>query len=161
MISLELFPKINASLNGMAAVLLLAGYIFIRQRRIGPHKAMMVCALVVSVAFLASYITYHTLKQRATGQPHTTFTATGWMTMASTVSLTLAALLATFVFKRRLISVPAGTWIAACAARQQRPNAISRPWGRPSFFVVCPRGCSIRADDGKRSSAPRLLFHQF
>src|SRR5438552_9319414 len=31
------------------------------------------------------------------------------------------------------------------------------PWGRQSFFVVCPRGRTIRADHKKRWSAPRVL----
>jgi uncharacterized membrane protein YozB (DUF420 family) len=74
---LDLFPRINATLNGIAAVLLLAGYVFIRRKRIGPHKVCMIAAVVVSAAFLASYLTYHTLKAMQTGKGHTSFTGTG------------------------------------------------------------------------------------
>ena len=50
---------LNAILNSIAAVLLLAGYIFIRMRRIRAHRACMVSAFVVSTAFFISYLTYH------------------------------------------------------------------------------------------------------
>jgi len=50
---------LNAILNSIAAVLLLAGYIFIRMRWVRAHRACMVSAFVVSTAFFISYLTYH------------------------------------------------------------------------------------------------------
>jgi uncharacterized membrane protein YozB (DUF420 family) len=52
-------PTLNAILNFTAAVLLTAGYIFIKKRRIEAHKRCMIAALFVSVAFLTSYVVYH------------------------------------------------------------------------------------------------------
>src|SRR5262249_34832733 len=52
-------PSLNAALNTTCAVLLLAGYLAIRTRRIALHKACMLTALGVSAAFLASYLYYH------------------------------------------------------------------------------------------------------
>lgn len=52
------FPLLNASLNGIAAVLLLAGYVFIRQGRRASHQRCMVSAFAVSCAFLCCYL-YH------------------------------------------------------------------------------------------------------
>ena len=52
-------PTLNAILNSTAAVLLGAGFYFIKQRRIEAHKRCMVGAMVVSVAFLTSYVVYH------------------------------------------------------------------------------------------------------
>lgn len=52
-------PGLNASLNGLATVLLAAGWIAIRQRRIAVHRACMLGAFAVSAAFLASYLVYH------------------------------------------------------------------------------------------------------
>ena len=52
-------PTLNAILNSTAAVLLSAGFYFIKQRRIEAHKRCMVGAMVVSVAFLTSYVVYH------------------------------------------------------------------------------------------------------
>jgi putative membrane protein len=59
MIRLEALPAINASLNGLAAALLLAGFAFIRARRVAAHRACMLSALAVSALFLSSYLYYH------------------------------------------------------------------------------------------------------
>ena len=53
------FPKVNASLNGASAILLLGGYVLIRNRRFRSHATCMIAALFTSTLFLASYITYH------------------------------------------------------------------------------------------------------
>ena len=52
-------PHLNALLNGTSALLLFTGYSFIRQRNVRAHRACQVAALVVSLLFLASYLTYH------------------------------------------------------------------------------------------------------
>jgi uncharacterized membrane protein YozB (DUF420 family) len=52
-------PTLNAVLNGIAATLLCAGYVFIRRRRTEAHKASMTAAFGVSVLFLISYVTLH------------------------------------------------------------------------------------------------------
>lgn len=52
-------PTLNALLNLTATVLLTCGYINIRKRRIQAHKRCMLAALLVSVAFLVSYVVYH------------------------------------------------------------------------------------------------------
>lgn len=52
-------PHLNACLNGTSAVLLLAGYSFIRTGRVAAHRACQISALIVSTLFLASYLTYH------------------------------------------------------------------------------------------------------
>jgi putative membrane protein len=55
----ETLPHINASLNALAAVLLIAGYVLIKQRRELAHKWLMLACFGVSVVFLTSYLTYH------------------------------------------------------------------------------------------------------
>ena len=50
---------VNATLNGVSAVLLTSGYVMIRQRRIGAHRTFMLAAWVTSMLFLASYTVYH------------------------------------------------------------------------------------------------------
>ena len=52
-------PHVNAFLNGTCAVLLFAGYSFIRSGRVAAHRACQMSAVVVSLIFLASYLTYH------------------------------------------------------------------------------------------------------
>ncbi len=52
-------PHVNAFLNGTCAVLLFAGYSFIRSGRVAAHRVCQMSAVVVSIVFLASYLTYH------------------------------------------------------------------------------------------------------
>lgn len=52
-------PHVNACLNGTSAILLFTGYSFIRARNVIAHRACQIAALIVSLLFLASYLTYH------------------------------------------------------------------------------------------------------
>jgi putative membrane protein len=52
-------PAVNASLNGASAILLSAGYVCIRKKKILAHKICMVAAFSVSMLFLISYVIYH------------------------------------------------------------------------------------------------------
>ena len=52
-------PHLNACLNATSAVLLFTGYSFIRARNVVAHRACQIAALVTSILFLASYLTYH------------------------------------------------------------------------------------------------------
>ena len=52
-------PALNATLNGISAVLLMTGYLFIRNGRRTAHKRCMLGALVMSALFLTSYVIYH------------------------------------------------------------------------------------------------------
>ena len=54
-----ILPHVNATLNGLGAVLLVLGYVFIRQQKIEAHRACMVSAFAMSVLFLISYLIYH------------------------------------------------------------------------------------------------------
>ena len=65
-------PHLNACLNGTSALLLLSGYTFIKSRNVAGHRACQVSALVVSLLFLASYVTYHSVHGA------TRFQGTGW-----------------------------------------------------------------------------------
>jgi putative membrane protein len=52
-------PAINAGLNGASAVLLISGFIFIRRKQQASHAKCMIGAVICSILFLISYITYH------------------------------------------------------------------------------------------------------
>jgi uncharacterized membrane protein YozB (DUF420 family) len=58
-VSLSDLPALNATLNGIAGLFLLAGYYFIRRRQIARHRAAMLGAFAMSTLFLVSYLTYH------------------------------------------------------------------------------------------------------
>jgi uncharacterized membrane protein YozB (DUF420 family) len=52
-------PALNATLNGLSALLITIGYILIRRGQRTLHKRVMISALVSSTAFLTSYVIYH------------------------------------------------------------------------------------------------------
>jgi uncharacterized membrane protein YozB (DUF420 family) len=52
-------PTLNATLNTIAGILLLLGYISIKKGKKELHKKLMISALFVSAAFLTSYLIYH------------------------------------------------------------------------------------------------------
>ena len=52
-------PTVNALLNATATVLLLLGFLLIKQGRERAHKQAMLSAFVVSILFLACYLAYH------------------------------------------------------------------------------------------------------
>jgi uncharacterized membrane protein YozB (DUF420 family) len=59
MLSIADLPALNATLNGVAGLLLLAGFYFIRRRQIARHRAAMIGAFAMSTLFLISYLVYH------------------------------------------------------------------------------------------------------
>ena len=52
-------PALNASLNLTSAILIGAGFFFIKQKNIRAHKVCMIAAFAVSTVFLTSYLVYH------------------------------------------------------------------------------------------------------
>ena len=52
-------PTLNAILNSLAGLLLVLGFVFIKQKKIAQHKACMLAAFGVSTVFLASYLIHH------------------------------------------------------------------------------------------------------
>ena len=57
--SLHDLPALNATLNGMAGILLLIGFLLIRSRHITLHRRFMIGAFIMSALFLVSYVVYH------------------------------------------------------------------------------------------------------
>lgn len=52
-------PTLNATLNSISGIFLLSGYIAIKKNKKELHRNLMISALVVSAAFLTSYLIYH------------------------------------------------------------------------------------------------------
>ena len=57
--SAELLPHVNASLNALATLLLVLGYVQIKRGREQAHKRTMLACFGVSVLFLVCYLAYH------------------------------------------------------------------------------------------------------
>lgn len=73
-------PLLNAGLNATSACLLVAGLIAIKRGRRDTHERFMKAATLASIAFLASYVYYHAVVERATGP--TPFRREGWIRTA-------------------------------------------------------------------------------
>jgi len=85
-------PALNACLNSVSAVLLAAGYYFIRQQQTDRHRVCMISAFVVSCLFLVSYLYYH---YQVGSVP---FTKQGWIrSVYFTILITHIVLAATIV----------------------------------------------------------------
>lgn len=58
-VSLAFLQPIHASINALAALVLLAALVAIKQKRYELHRRLMLGALGLSVLFLLSYVAYH------------------------------------------------------------------------------------------------------
>lgn len=57
----HIFARINAVINSLVAVLLLAALLAVKAKRYGLHKGLMFTAMLCSILFLLSYIAHHLL----------------------------------------------------------------------------------------------------
>jgi putative membrane protein len=68
---------LNASLNALATILLVVGFVLIKQGRVAAHRRTMLATFAVSTIFLISYLIYHYLvgsvKFTAEGLPRTIY----------------------------------------------------------------------------------------
>lgn len=126
-------PLVNASLNGMSTVFLLAGFTFIKNEMKQAHILSMISALLTSTLFLASYVTYHALKHGIV----TRFTHEGWPKQLYYFILfthiPLAFLTVPLVFM---------TIIPAFRARYDRHRAIAK-WTFPIWLYVSVTGVLV------------------
>jgi putative membrane protein len=134
MIGPEDLPSVNATLNGTSAVLLLAGYAAIRQRKIGIHKTCMLTALVVSAVFLAFYLYYHLIVRQ--GQP-TRFTGEGAMRLVYLAVLGSHTILA-------VVTAPLAIFTAYLGLRDRidKHRRIAR-WTLPIWLYVSLTGVVV------------------
>ncbi len=75
MLTIQEIPALNAALNATATVLMTAGFVFIRRKRIAAHRACMLSAGFVSALFLVGYVAHKILVRGV----HTPFGGEGWI----------------------------------------------------------------------------------
>ena len=63
-----MLPAVNAGLNGLAGIMLLVGYTFIKQKKRSAHAWTMIAAFGTSIVFLGCYLTYHFALHALTGE---------------------------------------------------------------------------------------------
>ena len=61
-IDVSSLPYVNALLNLITTILLIIGYVLIRQKKREKHRSVMLSAFFTSALFLVSYVVYHWFK---------------------------------------------------------------------------------------------------
>jgi putative membrane protein len=129
----QFFPPLNASLNALSGVLLLIAWVHIRNKRVAQHRRFMLAACFTSLAFLASYITYHTLR----GGVVTRFAGEGiWRTVYLTILLT-HTVLAVVIVPLAIYSV-----INGLKMRVPQHRRVAR-WTFPLWMYVSVTGVLV------------------
>lgn len=128
---LSVLPTLNAALNATTAVLLSAGYIFIRRRRVRWHRAAMLGAFGASALFLASYLIYHAQAGM------TRFAGTGWVRPFYFAVLVSHTTLAVVIVPLAIITVS-----RALRRQFQRHRRIAR-WTLPLWLYVAVTGSAV------------------
>lgn len=124
-------PAVNATLNGVAALLLLAGYREIRRGRMARHRAAMIAACGASTLFLVSYVIYHA---QAGSRP---FTGTGPVRIVYFTILVSHVILAAAILPLALV-----TLIRALKGQFARHAALAR-WTLPIWLYVSVTGVIV------------------
>ena len=124
-------PALNAALNAGAAVALLIGFWLIRRGRWRAHRAAMVTALVLSAAFLTSYLIYHA----HVGSVR--FQGTGW------VRTLYLSILATHTVLAAAVPVLALLTLSRALRRRFDRHAALARWTLPIWLYVSVTGVVV------------------
>jgi putative membrane protein len=124
-------PALNATLNAIAASLLVAGYIQIRRGRREAHRRLMLAAFTTSALFLVSYVIYHA---NAGSRP---FTGQGTVRVIYFVILVSHVILAAAILPLALT-----TLFRALGGRFDRHVPIAR-WTLPIWLYVSVTGVIV------------------
>jgi putative membrane protein len=130
-VSVHDLPAVNASLNALSGILLLIGYVLIRQRRIDTHRKVMIAAFVTSSIFLVCYVVYHA----QVGSVR--FTRQGFVRPLYFTILVTHVTLAAAVVPLALVTLSRGL-----KARYARHRAIAR-WTFPIWLYVSVTGVLV------------------
>jgi uncharacterized membrane protein YozB (DUF420 family) len=125
-------PALNASLNGISAVLLAGGYAAIRAGKRDVHKFFMVSAFGVSTVFLVSYVIYHIRAKQLV-----LFQGQGWIRPVYFTLLTSHTILAIVIVPLILITLRRA-WLE----KFDKHRLIAR-WTLPLWFYVCVTGVIV------------------
>lgn len=122
---------VNATLNGISAVLLTCGYAAIRARKIAVHKAFMIAAFLTSTAFLVSYLAYH----YRVG--HVAFQGQGWIRPVYFTLLLTHTVLAAVIVPMIIVTLRRA-WLE----RFDKHRLIAR-WTLPLWLYVSVTGVIV------------------
>jgi len=129
--SLHDLPALNATLNGLAGILLLNGYILIRSGNRQAHRAAMLGAFTMSSLFLISYVIYHA---QVGSVP---FTRQGFVRPLYFTILITHVVLAAVVLPLSIVTLTRGL-----GGRFRQHKAIAR-WTFPVWLYVSVTGVLV------------------
>jgi uncharacterized membrane protein YozB (DUF420 family) len=125
-------PALNASLNGLSAILLAGGYAAIRAGKRDVHKVFTVSAFWVSAVFLVSYVIYHIrVKQLVLFQGQGRIRPVYFMLLTSHTILAIVIVPLILITLRR-------AWMG----KFDKHRLIAR-WTLPLWFYVCVTGVIV------------------
>ena len=124
-------PALNAVLNSLSAILLMAGFIFIRRKNQIAHRNCMIAAFSTSTLFLISYLTYHFNVGR------TVFREPQWMRPVYLTILLTHTVLAVVIVPLILVTLSRGL-----KAKYEAHKRIAR-WTWPLWMYVSVTGVII------------------
>ncbi len=128
---LTALPTVNACLNALSGILLVAGYLQIKNKNIRAHQRLMTSAFIVSIVFLISYLIYH-YNVGSVG-----FTGQGWVRpLYFTILITHTVLASAVPF------LAAITLYRAWKGDFQRHRRIAR-WTFPIWLYVSITGVLV------------------
>ncbi|MGO8765919.1 MAG: DUF420 domain-containing protein [Limisphaerales bacterium] len=130
-------PAVNASLNGLSAILLTAGYVFIRKKQITAHRNCMISAFCVSIVFLICYLTYHTYLAVVLKRGPTRFLDPLWFR-----PIYLAILISHTILAMVIVPLILITLIRALRERFDQHKKIAR-WTWPLWMYVSVTGVVV------------------
>ena len=130
-IDYRIFPPLDATLNGITAVLLAIGHNFVKRGEVDKHRAMMISAFVTSCAFLGCYLYYHA----HVGSIH--FRGHGWSRPLYFSILISHTFLAALVVPLVLTTLTLGL-----KSRFERHRRIAR-WTYPIWMYVSVTGVIV------------------
>jgi uncharacterized membrane protein YozB (DUF420 family) len=130
-------PAVNATLNGLSAVFLALGFIFIKTGRKTAHRNCMLSAFCISVVFLICYLTYHTYLAIVLKQGPTRFLNPAWFRPIYLAILTTHTILAAVIVPMILVTLH-----RAWRGRFDRHKKIAR-WTWPLWMYVSITGVVV------------------
>ena len=130
-------PAVNASLNGVSAIFLVAGFVFIRRKNKIAHRNCMIAAFCVSVVFLICYLTYHTYLAVVLHQGPTRFLQPEWFRPIYLTILLTHTVLAVVIVPLILITLS-----RALRERFDAHKRIAR-WTWPLWMYVSVTGVLV------------------
>ena len=126
-------PALNATLNGIATILISTGFVLVKLRRLETHRKVMTAAMIVSAIFLVGYVTHKVLVRGV----HTPFGGEGPI---RTVYYTM--LLTHVVLAMAIAYLVPRTFLFAIQGNFERHRAWAR-WTFPIWWYVSVTGVLV------------------